>query len=101
MTDEEIRIKVAEAMGWHAEKGTTVGHAPNGAFLCEFPNYPEDLNAANEMEETLSEEERPVYVNNLYLIALEYQKVTGKWRYSSLPARQRCLAYLKTKGLIP
>ena len=67
LTDEEIRIKVAEAMGWHEEK-EPVGSANASAwwhnndrypsYLMPVPNYPEDLNACAEFEAKLTDEEK-------------------------------------------
>ena len=105
MTDEEMRIAIAEACPsvfrfdqlnkqWLWNDG--------GAFRLCLKNDPlQDLNAMHEVEELLPEEKRPNYVNNLYLVAVEHQIKTGKWRYSGLSARQRAIALIKTLNLEP
>lgn len=120
LTDEEIRIKVAEAMEWTpTPEGRwtkdQAGLAPPYFDTCQLPNYPADLNACAEFEKTLTDEERIAYV--LYLNAshetadIFYPDPTErKWQRKvaseafclvTTTSRQRCLAYLKTKGLIP
>ena len=101
-TDEEIRIKVAEACG-------------EETVFNLHPNYPLDLNACASFEATLTDEEKPSYVRCLnashptsdifYPDQAERgfnNKLAGEvFGLVSTTARQRCLAYLKTKGLIP
>lgn len=57
LSDDEIRVMVAELMGWtgiHEEDrsgfGGYCGTAPSGKVGAFVPNYPADLNAAHEME---------------------------------------------------
>jgi 7,8-dihydro-6-hydroxymethylpterin-pyrophosphokinase len=93
LTDEEIQIKVAEACGtmrWSYA-------LPTKCIGANVPNYPEDLNACAEMEGTLKPEEWLSYWSFLEELAC---------RPNNTPiifatARQRSIAFLKTKGLIP
>lgn len=99
MTNDEIRIKVAEAMGF-----------TNTSFVCwrghldgyerRIPNYPEDLNACAEFEATLTDDEWTDYLNQLYFITFKVGAKDRDRQAVSATARQRCLAYLKTKGIL-
>ena len=134
LTDEEIRIKVAEAMGLDTTTKTIgprcKGNTPYEAgddygitiwakckncnntgkvepYHTGLPNYPLDLNACAEFEATLNDAEQDAYwchivnlcneearnQNNFKLVGIFYQ-ITAK-------PKQRCLAYLKTKGILP
>lgn len=63
------------------------------------PDYINDLNAIHEAENTLSEEQRLIYSEELYHTAIKCQKETGLWRYLSASAAQRAEAFLKTLNL--
>lgn len=117
LTDEEIRIKVAESLPvkeahwWcprcgevHANQVTFTEH--HGIDSCmervtwvESPNYPESLDACAEFEKDapreywrkLSASVEPVDSSPIGL-AIAVAKAT---------ARQRCLAYLRMKGILP
>lgn len=124
LTDEEIRIKVAEAMGarWHSvltgpqseklvlafSQWTNLGPSrwglSDGRILSpQISNYPEDLNATHEMEAALEWTEFADYQTKLEKV------VQSEWTERSrfpchrefATARQRSIAFLKTKGLIP
>lgn len=115
LTDEEIRIKVAESLGykdletkwekyhqWECPDGRVRFGTIADKYAC-LPNYPESLDACAEFEATLTEEEWETYAD--YLLWSEDEP--GHSNYTackigcSATPRQRCLAYLKTKGLIP
>lgn len=126
MTNEEIRIKVAEAMGWKPPfnerewlynsgsegedvYGKFVGTDPCGDRE-QVPNYPFDLNACAEFEAELKKlRVFSSYLSNLALICGFNAQGNEAWfklhagleAVCSATARQRCLAYLKTKGIIP
>lgn len=74
MTDEQLRVRVAELLGWRRstwrEQGYSRGadgevwlekdsnicrplHADDDPFKYPFPDYPHDLNACHEMEKAL------------------------------------------------
>lgn len=105
LTDEEIRIKVAEEMGWtvvqdeHGVCGTIDGihwHSPAG-----FPNYPESLDACAEFEKTLTDAEWDAYSAEIVSLTLWDRATDTVKRILQATARQRCLAYLKVKGILP
>ncbi len=105
MTDEQIRIKIAETMGWvfkpdefgwsFAKLDKKGPWAKYGQGEEPFPNYPADLNACAEFEAMLTSAERFTYLVELNKLCGD--EPSAVWA----TARQRCLAYLKTKGLIP
>ncbi len=111
MTNEEIRIKVAEACGWKSpfnEREWLHGSGPEGEDVygkfvgtdpCgdreQVPNYPFDLNACAEFEKTLTDQEHNRYRAHIYGMTFNPRECF------SATARQRCLAYLKTKGILP
>lgn len=114
LTDEEIRIQVAEACEWLKQhhtvsgrsvwrkNGITTNEGWNDHWFEELPNYPESLDACAEFEKTLTDAEQPRYALNLW------EQLTGaphifkdSFKFATATARQRCLAYLKTKELIP
>ena len=110
LTDEEIRIKVAELCGWKSIEP----YKPEGCQLYkdlfglkrgrfgQIPNYPQDLNACHEMEKCLrlTGVEGTGYVGYLEQIVLgapwpEYDanKILHMTRAT---ARQRCNAFVMT-----
>lgn len=109
LTDEEIRIKVAEAMGWKVNPVVhNLGIHPQlqrGHHI--LPDYPADLNACAEFEATLTEMEQTHYTAHLIAQCGDVARESRNLKFVRLfyqitaTARQRCLAYLKTKGLIP
>lgn len=121
MTDQEIRIAVAEARGWKWVKGTgwmfrsKLTHTPahfEGKLknYCDIlPNYPNDLNVCVAFENTLSIHGQIKYVEALAEIILSPElKRHGKrwlgqedkfWFMTTATARQRCEAFLRVKGL--
>lgn len=122
---EEIRIKVAEAMGLDATTKTICpfckGNTPYEAgddygitiwakckkcnntgkvepYHTGLPNYPADLNACASFEATLTDEEHREFRNQLGEVVGDVALFCRKM--ISATAHQRCLAYLKTKGII-
>lgn len=121
MTNEEIRIKVAEAMGarWHSvltgpqserlvlafSQWTNLGplrwKLSDGRILSpQISNYPESLDACAEFEKTLTTEQRHDYVRALRHIT-EAWDAMPEFTTTFATARQRCLAYLRVKGILP
>ena len=106
MTDEQMRIAIAEACGWtkidryigqeKMSEGLLKGQNPKykKGKKEELPNYPLDLNACAEFEKTLTDKE-------LWQIDAILFNLPDCRAPFVATARQRCLAYLKTKGLIP
>ena len=109
MTNEEIRIKVAEACGWteivhhklHAGNEGLLGThiAADGVRDRDWvPDYLNDLNAMHEAETSLTDEHWDDYAAHLGLWDDDPYRAAKALHAT---ARQRCIAYLKTKGIIP
>lgn len=102
MTNDEIRIKVAEACGWkinpakHTAKILDWIHTESECTGYFPPNYPEDLNACADFEKTISPDQQNQYIMELGKVCC----VRG-FNIVTATARQRCLAFLKTKGILP
>ena len=114
LSDNEIRIKVAELLGWadlvearnspDAEKFRLMlvgpfaltGTTPNGTACWRVPNYPQDLNACAEMEETLDDSQKD---NFEYVLGIVIGPGREHWRWHLLhaTARQRCEAFIAVK----
>lgn len=128
MSDEELRISVAEAIGWemcdydHPLAKSMWHHpdsplCPDGKFIDteELPDYPNDLNACAAFEETLLADSRigdkdspfARYVKALQQICGECKDTRDRngltvWEafaYAIVAtSKQRCLAFLQTKA---
>lgn len=100
-TNEEIRIKIADSLGY-AINGLHPKHG--GMVATNIPNYPESLDACSQFEATLTDEEWEEYSDHLSDAAGvdSWSILAGKDRGALISAKplHRCLAYLKTKGLI-
>lgn len=103
MTDTEIRIVIAEKCGWvnlHVNEIYGILGTPPKSISGNWdkvPDYPNDLNACHEFEETLAEEHNgegsgPYYRNILGGICGTHAKAI------SATARQRCEAFLRAHG---
>ena len=107
LTNEEIKALIRKSQGWTElkEGPRQYGwkHGNKWHYLHDVPNYPADLNATHEMEATLEWEQFADYQTKLEKV------VQSEWTERSrfpchrefATARHRCIAYLKTKGLIP
>lgn len=101
LTDELIRLRVAELLGWRRcenrkNQGTWYGQRPpeyNGWSL--LPDYPNDLNACHEMEETLNESGQDRFTYLLSILVGE-GNAGYRWRFARATARQRCEAFILT-----
>lgn len=113
LTSEEIRIKIAESLGvefvkWGKDwmlitapcmidpiriklNGRTLEEGKRD-FVSALPNYPESLDACAEFEKT-NWAEHKAYLRNLIDLCQ-----TPEDAITATPL-QRCLAYLKTKGI--
>ena len=121
LSDEELRIKVAELHDWqpttpgltvafplyrvHKRHAAWIGteHYPGG-YIEEVPNYPRDLNACHEFEEEIPEcgpDGNPdEFCDCLYMCMLmETTRVDSKWHSIIASARQRCEAYIMAKAV--
>lgn len=111
LSDEELRLKVAEKDGWknlmyppietpHWEKWGWIGTEPNGRCNQPVPDYPHDLNACAALRAWLSDNERVQYI--AYLVS---QVSIGSrirelyWAIANATPRQHCLAFIKCKGV--
>ena len=110
MTDEQMRIAIAEACGW-AEIVHHKLHAGNEGLLGTHiaadgvrdrdwvPDYLNDLNAMHEAEKVLLKDG---HESDLWLEYLSNLVICAPAGLSShATARQRAEAFLKTKGIIP
>jgi hypothetical protein len=117
MTNEHIRIKVAEACGWkQIPKGKFYSGKWHAGDMWDFkdlpPDFPNDLDACAEMEKTLLNAERRVYIRHLNeihplkpfkFIDMELKDFVDVemdiYMLVSATALQRCEAFLRVKGL--
>lgn len=102
MNDEQIRKGMAEACGWQVHpKDRFVVIPPNSPHsvqpLNTIPDYLNDLNACAEFEKTLPDDVRMSYGKQLQRVLLASAEENA-WLISAT-ARQRCEAFLRTKGL--
>lgn len=116
MTDEQMRIAIAESVGYKElfmDNGKSMvpqrWESPYDEFCYvaeKLPDYLNDLNACAEFEKTLTDDELWEYSKLL----MDYRQAANgfpmAWRSEVLKlqkatARQRCIAFLKTKGILP
>ena len=102
MTDEQMRIKIAEACGWKPDKRGLGWLSSHGCYD-PLPDYLNDLNACSEFEATLTREEQFKYQDAL-IEAHKFGHTTPvgfAFIITTSTPLQRAAAFLKTKGLIP
>ena len=102
MTDDQIRIAIAEWCGWRSYHdclhilywNESLGELIQDAYMSHaLPDYPNDLNAVHEAEKKLDVNPWQQYINLL-------PDIIEDWRSPiHATARQRCEALLKTVGL--
>lgn len=104
MNDEQLRIAVAEALGWtkiefrgpDGTYGRLTGVLPPIAVTQEVPYFPNDLNACHAFEKVLTHAQCNEYW--AALLALCNPEGTpaaaAELHYAHATARQRCLALL-------
>lgn len=95
MTDDEKRIKIAEAYGWtnvnskhHKKQPFVYGSTPQRVVKI-VPDYLNDLNAIHEAVNSQSSEFRIRY-------AIQLEDIAGSMHYWNATAYQRAEAFLKT-----
>ena len=102
MTNEEMRIAIAEALGWRVVKDIYMcGFPPGLNNLGIIPDYPNDLNACYEMEESLGID-GPDYASELWRNIVAGNVMSDReamWKLSHATASQRCEAFLRVNGL--
>lgn len=117
MTNEQIRIKIAESLGlfrtmplkrttrrgnedpkgvklWYCSE-----HHGGAATYDEVPNYPESLDACAEFEKTLTELEFEEYFDILESQVPLARPQAKRRHVCSATSLSRCLAYVELKGL--
>jgi len=114
LSDNELRIRVAELLGWsdvendmivlyvHELRGMTPDqtHLSYERWRIKVPNYPRDLNACHEMEETLPDRDSMLFrwQWNLKDVVLGPERLRSEvWRNAQMfhaTARQRCEAFV-------
>ena len=110
LSDDELRIRVAELVGWTNVQQSDdavedisnigcgfVGTLPkcdecNKEFLFPVPDYPYDLNACHEMEEAIKGPDAAIYTS-LLTIDNPWMHIVG-WNLLHATARQRCEAFV-------
>lgn len=122
LTDEELRIKVAELLGWQcivseeiSDGMDLVGFSPDGTFDTAvnageyrgygslgyrfvLPNFTKDLNECHEMEKALwSAPDRWLKYVDLLQTRKDYENGAA-CAWVSATARQRCEAFILTIG---
>lgn len=106
MTNEEIRIAIAESLGFKTfDRGILfwTGRKCENGFVEIIGNYPESLDACAEFERTLTDPvDRANYIAALIRIVLsgdEKLVYTVAFDIVTATPLQRCQAYLNVKGL--
>lgn len=106
MDEQDQRIAIAEACGWHYERIDADGGcygwvAPGGGNLqtapdC-FPDFLHDLNAMHEAEKALNPVQRRAYIRELWSL---YPGNQTEHYYKAIftTAAQRAEAFLRTIG---
>ena len=108
LTDDEIRVRVAELMGWREIPWSELTNPreareqklfcrSNEDHRCEWlPNYPADLNACASFEATLTREQCQAYNRKLMETVTERpdtEQQSLRWSWGR-PPRARCEAFL-------
>jgi hypothetical protein len=108
MTQDEKRIKLAEAAGFTQEEpwlngSKCWGHKnhPKHIGFEEIPDYFNDLNAVHELEETLTDKQWPEYREELRTVVLGGIRLISQWCKADIhaTAAERCEALGLTLGL--
>jgi hypothetical protein len=97
MTDHEINLAMADAMGWSKEDGVYVWTANGIDCTCdELWDWVNDLNAMHLTEKILSDAQWEDYIDYL---ANDWGRLPDPWReVCHSTARQRAEAFLRTLG---
>lgn len=101
LTDEQLRIAIAEWCGW---RPSIVSNFPTQMLppgettvVCTIPKFTEDLNAMHSTEEKLTVHQRIQYQENLWRVVKPHPEI-AHWHLIHATARQRALAlYLTIK----
>lgn len=112
MTDEQMKIAIAEACGIKVyRRGDILGwrneafeHHPCKGNGSELPDYLNDLNAMHEAEKALCSSDCAKYRDSLSQNTNIFDDMVGAcidWRLVHATARQRAIAFIKTLNLEP
>jgi len=107
MTDMELRLRIAELVGWFSIEirkpgidGRLCGYMKDadgnylfGGGCSEIPHYESDLNAMHEAENLMTEEQKYRY-DTVLENRTKYHSDPPRWRWNAT-ARQRAEAYVK------
>lgn len=101
MTKEELRVRVAELLGWseiYDYSGELVGIGPRGFGM--LPDGPNDLNAMAEVERELAKDRTEEGCNRRIRYAQAIQDQFGgtlatRFDVATATAEQRCRAFVK------
>jgi hypothetical protein len=99
MTPEQQRVAIAEVCGkWHS--GWPHEYINQADRLRHIPNYPFDLNAMHEVEQVLTDDQWPIYRDEIRLVVLGPIRMVSDWCKSDIhaTASQRAEAFLRTIG---
>jgi hypothetical protein len=106
MNSESQRIAIAEACGWEKpfhrnSNNIPIGGTFKGTFICDLPDYLNDLNAMHEAEKALPVDQRKKYRDHLGSIVFDGKMSVDShsWNWMSATAAQRAEAFLKTLNL--
>lgn len=94
MTEEQMRLAIAEACGWKPDKRGLGWLNPHGYYAPE-PDYLADLNAMHEAEKSIDAGLLAKYTTELLKVC------GGPMSVHFATAAQRAEAFLKTKGILP
>ena len=97
MTDEQMRIKIAEACGWkRLGNGLYAKDGFHGRKVeSDLPDYLNDLNAMHEAEKVLTRSQQSYFLRSLVMAHGFYDM----WLSIHTTARQRAEAFIRTLGI--
>lgn len=104
MKPEQQRIAIAEACGWTDIKRGPYDGLPFGRYkthqLEGVPDFLKDLNAMHDAEKVLTDEQWPIYRDEIRLVVLGPIRMVSDWCKSDIhaTASQRAEAFLRTIG---
>ena len=93
MTDQQQRIAIAEACGWHCNQFGLWGIDFADGVSGSPPDYLNDLNAMHEAEKVLTAEQRRSYVNCIFNLPVSECESN-----TFATAAQRAKAFLRAIG---
>ena len=104
LTDEELRVKVAELCGWKrtedmSDPGCPIVFWERGKVapgVGQLPFYSQDLNAMHEAEGRMKREEQRVYTKLLHPKYVE--NLSADWCLLHATARSRAEAFVAAMG---